>query len=270
LTLILAFNLLAPIVSALEFILTTINNQTHNLGWSLIALAVIIRAVFWPLNSMQFSSMMKMQAMQPQLKALQEKYKNDQQRLQTEMMALYKANGTNPVAGCLPLVLQLPILWSVYQAIGSNHDAFMQTHFAWIGSPLSDHFPKFLAASLAVPDFALLALYVASMYISVRFSSPPSSDPQQAQTQQMMAIISPLMIAWFGLKWPSGLILFWLTSNIIQTLQQLYLRRSNASAATFDADGAIINSGAARVVSPTRDTAHSSRRPRKGPRRSSR
>ena len=95
----------------------------------------------------------------------------------------------------------------------------------WIGSPLSQRFPQIFASILAAPDMFLLALYVISMYFSVRFSSPPSPDPAQAQQQKIMAFMSPLIIAFVGNRWPSALILYWLTSNVFSTSQQFYLMR---------------------------------------------
>lgn len=274
-TLLLAFNLLWPIVAALESVITAINGLTHNLGWSLVVLAFIIRIAFWPLNAMQFRSMAKMQILQPQVKAIQEKYKNDPPRMTTEIKAVYAEHGTSPFAGCLPLLVQLPILLSIYQAINADHEAFTHTGWGWIGTPISFQYSHILATNLAVPDIVLLVLYVLSMFLSVRLSSPaptPDADPQQVMTQQIMAIISPTMIAVVGRNWPSGLILFWLVSNVVQTLQQLLLRRQASAAATAGGELQLNAAGGTlpRSAAPTRDAAHSSRRPRKGPRRSSR
>ena len=275
--LILAFNPLAPIALGMYALLTQINAVTHNLALSLISLGVLIRLVFWPLASMQFKSMAKMQAMQPHLKAIQQKYQSDPARLQKETMELYRTNGTSPVAGCLPMVLQIPILIAVFQAITMKKAEFATTHFLWVGSTTLPHaLQPYVAGSLANPDYLLLALYVISMFVSVRVSSPPATDPQQAQTQKIMAFVSPLMIAYFGLRagWPSGLILFWLTSNVVQTIQSVLLLRGlkaqgdtnqfgNATPPTITIDSP-------RVATPTRDAASGPKRLHKGSRRSSR
>jgi YidC/Oxa1 family membrane protein insertase len=224
----LAFNPLQPIIDALIQVIIAINGVIHNLGWSLIALALLIRLAFLPLTFFQFKSMAEMQRIQPLIKSLQAKYKGDSQKLNAEMMALYKEHNVNPFASCMPLVLQMPILFSLYYAIIHEQSTFKTETWLWIGSPISHQFSKILATSLAAPDYVLLALYVVSMYFSVRYGSPPSTDPQQAQTQKIMAFTSPLFIAWFGHSWPSALILYWLSINILTMGQQWYmLRRFN-------------------------------------------
>ncbi len=261
--------LLKPIVFVIHAVLLELTAVTHNLALSLIVLAVAIRLVLWPLNALQFKSMAKMQVMQPQLRAIQQKYQNDPSRLQKETMELYRQHGTSPLAGCLPLMLQLPILFSIYQAITLDKAAFAEAHFLWIGSaPASLH--PWLASSLALPDVGLLALYVISMFFSIRLSSPPVSDPQQAQTQQIMAFVSPLMIAFVGSKWPSGLILFWLTTNIMQTIQSMIMLRglppSSGSAVGADASP-VITIDSPRVATPARNAASGPKRLNKGSRR---
>ncbi|MEO6990721.1 MAG: YidC/Oxa1 family membrane protein insertase [Candidatus Baltobacteraceae bacterium] len=220
---------LDPIVKVLESVLLALNAVTHNFGWTLIVLAVIVKLVLWPLNAMQFKSIAQMQVLQPKIKAIQAKHKGDPERLNKETMALYKEHGANPFASCLPLVLQMPILFSLYWAIIANKEQFAKTTWGWIGSPLSAAtahlFPfPLLANSLQQPDYVLLALYVVSMYFSVRFSSP-AMDAQQAQQQKIMAFVSPVMIAFVGRFWPSALILYWLTFNVLSMGQQFWLLR---------------------------------------------
>jgi len=243
--------LLDPIVGVLENALRFLNTVTHNFGLSLVILAVAVKLVFWPLNSFQFKSITKMQALQPRMKALQAKYKNDQQKLQQETMALYKETGVNPFASCLPLLLQMPILYSLYYAINSNKAEFATTKFLWIGTPFSET-SKILAASLAQPDYVLLALYVVSMYFSVRLSSP-AMDEQQAQQQKIMAFVSPVMIAFIGRFWPSALILYWLTFNLLTMAQQFYLMRRYAPKPALAEGGA--GGGAAKALAQADDVA---------------
>jgi YidC/Oxa1 family membrane protein insertase len=221
----LAFNPLQPIVNALIQVIVALDSVIHNLGWSLIVLAALIRLAFLPLTFVQFKSMSEMQRIAPLLKALQAKHKGDPQKLNAETMALYKEHNVNPFASCLPLLLQMPILFSLYYAIISQKQTFTHETWLWIGSPISLAFPHVLATSLAVPDYVLLVLYVVSMYFSVRYGSPPSTDPQQAQTQKIMAFTSPLFIAWFGRSWPSALILYWLSINAFTMAQQLFMMR---------------------------------------------
>jgi YidC/Oxa1 family membrane protein insertase len=221
----LAWNPLDPIVSALHVLLTSIDHVLHSYGWSVIVLALIVKACFWPLNTLQFKAMLKTQALAPQIKALQARHKNDKEKLNQETMALYKESGANPLMGCLPILLQMPILISLYMAINTDRDLFKLSSWLWIGTPLSKQVPNhILAGNLSQPDMVLLVLYVLSMYFSIRFTSP-AMDEQQAQQQRIMAFISPAMVGFFGLKyqWPSALILYWLAFNVFSMGQQFYL-----------------------------------------------
>ncbi len=110
-------NPLEPVIHALTTIIVFIDGYVHNLGWSLILLALLIRLAFWPLVTMQYKSMAEMQQIQPMVKALQAKLKSDPQKMNQEVMALYKEHNVNPFASCLPLLVQLPILFSLYWAI---------------------------------------------------------------------------------------------------------------------------------------------------------
>ncbi len=216
-----------PIVHALGGVLTLIHGVIPSYGWALIALAFVVRVVMWPLTAIQFRSMAEMQKVQPLVKQLQAKYKGDPQTLNTQMMALYKEHKVNPLAGCVPMLIQFPILIGLYWAIQGQIGQFTHEHWLWIGSSISQRWPDIFASSLAVPDIALLGLYVISMYFTVRYGSPPSTDPQQAQTQKIMAIMSPAMIAFFGFKyrWASALYIYWLATNVFTVAQQFYMFR---------------------------------------------
>ena len=205
--------------------MTSLNGVIHNYGWSLIVLAAIVKIVFWPLNTFQFKAMLKTQALSPKIKALQARYKNDREALNAATMQLYKESGANPAAGCLPILLQFPILIALYQAITKDTAEFAQGSWLWIGSKFAIESPgHMLAANLAKPDYVLLALYIVTMYFSIRFTSP-AMDPQQAQQQKIMAFISPAMIGYMGFKfaWPSALILYWLSFNVFTMAQQFFL-----------------------------------------------
>lgn len=214
-----------PIVHALGGVLTLIHGVIPSYGWALIALAFVVRVVMWPLTAIQFRSMAEMQKVQPLVKQLQAKYKGDPQTLNTQMMALYKEHKVNPLAGCVPMLIQFPILIGLYWAIQGQISQFTHEHWLWIGSSVSQRWPDVFASSLAVPDIALLVLYVISMYFTVRYGSPPSTDPQQAQTQKIMAFLSPAMIAFFGFKyrWASALYIYWLATNVFTVAQQFYM-----------------------------------------------
>jgi YidC/Oxa1 family membrane protein insertase len=223
----LAANLFDPVVNALGQVLTAVHSVIPNYGWALIAVALLVRIVLWPLSDMQFRSIAEMQKIQPLVKQLQAKFKSDPQAQNAAVMALYKEHKVNPLAGCVPMLLQFPILIGLYWAINARIDSFKGEHWLWIGSPISHQWPNVFAQSLAVPDIFLLILYVISMYFTVRYGSPPSTDPQQAQTQKIMAFLSPAMIAFFGFKyrWASALYIYWLATNVFTVAQQFYMFR---------------------------------------------
>ncbi|MHB8230355.1 MAG: YidC/Oxa1 family membrane protein insertase [Vulcanimicrobiaceae bacterium] len=232
--LILAANwFLDPIVNVITQIVDWIDVVVRNRGWSLVIFALLFKIAFWPLNTKQFMAMMNMQKIAPKLKALQAKYgKSDPQKYQQETMALYKEHGVNPLAGCWPMLVQYPIIISVFYAVTSNEKLYAKAHWLWIGAPFTHHLlllwgTTILATSLAGTDLVLLALYMLSMYFYSRYATMPSTDPQQAQTQKMMAIMSPLMLGFFGFKyhWPSAMVLYWFSYNAFTMGQQFYLLR---------------------------------------------
>ena len=248
-----AFNFFQPVTDAMLGLLHAIHSVVPSYGLDMILLALVVRMALFPLAQQQFKSMAEMQKVQPLLKKIQVDLKGKPQELQAATMALYKEHGVNPLAGCFPMLIQLPILLGLFYAINEHvgcnpaeWDAakklctvagkaaasaapgdFWSMHFLWIGSPLSLHFPQVFATSLAVLDMPLFVLYIVSMYISVRYGSPPSSDPQQAQTQKIMAIVSPAMIAYFGWRyhWASALLIYWLTLNVLTMAQQFFMYR---------------------------------------------
>jgi YidC/Oxa1 family membrane protein insertase len=269
----LAASWLDPIVNALYQTVTAIDKPIGNLGWSLVILAALIRLVFWPLNTAQFKAFLAMQKVAPQLKRLQERYKDDRQKLQAETMALYREHKVNPFAGCWPMLVQYPVIISVYYVVMNHRPDFEKQSWLWIGSGLSQvgsaaacksalissgclfgH--PILAASLALPDLILILLYALSMYLSVRYVSMPATDPQQAQTQRMMAVISPVMLGFLGWRygWPSAMVLYWFAYNAFTMAQQFYLlRRYHQPLALIDSEHVItqdVSAGAAAKTLP--------------------
>lgn len=257
--LIFATSWLDPIVTTLYSIVQAIDKPIGNLGWSLVILAALIRLVFWPLNTAQFKAFLAMQKVAPQLKKLQERYKDDRQKLQAETMALYREHKVNPFAGCWPMLVQYPVIISVYYVVLNHKADFLKQTWLWIGSAFAQATPveacktvfissaclfnhPILASSLANPDTLLILLYAFSMYLSVRYVSMPATDPQQAQTQRMMAVISPVMLGFLGLRygWPSAMVLYWFAYNIFTMAQQFYmLRRYHQPLALIDSEHVI-------------------------------
>jgi membrane protein insertase Oxa1/YidC/SpoIIIJ len=121
----------------------------------------------------------------------------------------------------------MPVLFSLFYAIQSQASKFSHETFLWIGPSLHAAFPAVIGASIQDPDVLLFALYVVSMYLSVRFGTPPSTDPQVAQTNKIMSVLSPAMLAFIGFKahWPAALVIYWISFNILTMAQQLIMYR---------------------------------------------
>jgi YidC/Oxa1 family membrane protein insertase len=254
----LATSWLDPIVNLVNTIVVAINGVVHNPGWSLVLFALGLKLLFWPLNTKQFMAMIKMQQLAPQLKKMQEKYgKSDPQRYQKETMELYRKNGANPLAGCWPMLVQYPFIISVYYAVLQHKAFYSQYGWLWIGTPFTQHLPKLfvnshvagsglpiLGTSLAGFDLILLVLYMISMYLFSRYATMPSTDPQQAQTQKLMAWFSPIMLGYFGFqwKWPSAMVLYWFSYNAFTMGQQFYLlKKHHQPLSALDNEHAIVD-----------------------------
>jgi YidC/Oxa1 family membrane protein insertase len=241
-----------PLVKGMGDLLVAIHSVIPSYGLSLVVIALVVRIFIWPLSNMQFRSMAEMQKLQPLVKQLQAKFKSDPQALNTATMALYKEHKVNPLAGCLPALIPLPVLFALYYAINNRLDQFHEP-FLWIGQPIfygiEGWHPPLMVPSLASMDYLMLLLYVASMYFTVRYGSPPSQDPQQAQTQKIMAVMSPAIIAFMGFKyqWASAFYVYWFALNVFTVAQQflMYRRHGIALLGASTAPLAVANGAAA-------------------------
>ncbi|HEX3467020.1 MAG TPA: YidC/Oxa1 family membrane protein insertase [Candidatus Elarobacter sp.] len=251
-----------PLVRGMGDVLTAVHHVVPSYGWSLVIVALIVRVAIWPLSNMQFRSMAEMQKVQPLVKKLQAQYKNDPQALNAATMALYKEHNVNPLAGCLPMLIPLPILFALYYAIQSRLEQFHEP-FLWIGSPMFygiyHWHPPLAIPSLASMDYIMLLLYVASMYFTVRYGSPPSQDPQQAQTQKIMAFMSPAIIAYMGFKyqWASAFYVYWFALNVFTVGQQAIMLRRYGMVGR--AGAAPAGAGSATTISPSKVAAEERR-----------
>jgi YidC/Oxa1 family membrane protein insertase len=196
--------------------------------FALVLITLIIKAVLFPFTKKQFKSMADMQRIAPKMKEVQEKLKGrPADEINRKVMGLYKEEGVNPAAGCVPMVAQMLVLIPLYSMIRMYEFQFQKGYFLWIGSALSRHYPQFLATSLAVPDVPLLLLYLVSMFLTSRLQ-PPAADPQQAQQQKMMAYFMPIFFGWITWQyaWPSAFTFYWLVLNAISTWQQWHILRA--------------------------------------------
>jgi YidC/Oxa1 family membrane protein insertase len=201
-----------------------------NYGVAIILLTILVRLCVFPLTRKGQIAMARMQKLQPLIKGLQEKYKDDRQRQGREMMELYRKHNANPMSGCWPVLLQIPVLWGLYRMLMFSIDLRQQPFVSWI-SDLSR--PDTITAISGIPLNVLPVLMTVSSLVQ-QFTMPKPADPQQAQTQKMMMFMPVLMLVWFY-SLPSGLTLYWLTSTtsgiIEQRIIKLQIKRMEAHGA---------------------------------------
>ena len=219
-----------PILNSLIALSTYLGN---NFGWAIIVLTVIVRLIMFPLTIRQTRSTKAMQSLQPKIQDLQKKYARNQQKLQQEMMKLYKEAGMNPL-GCLwPMLIQLPIWIALYQSImqamattPENLLNLSQHLYAWPAVsqavPLNEHF-LWLRLSRPDPNLILAILVGGSMWVQQKMVTPPTTDPRQQSMTSMTTMMMPLMFGFLTLSFPSGLALYWVVSNIIGIVIQYFV-----------------------------------------------
>ncbi len=208
------------------WLLRTLYGLTSNFGIAIILLTLIVRGAMFPVAQRQFASMAAMRAVQPKMKAIQERYKDDKPKQQQEVMALYKAEGVNPLAGCLPILLQIPIFFGLYKVLMLAIDMRHKPFALWIhdlSAPDPAHIlnlfgllpftpPSFLAIGV------LAVLLGISMWATFRLN-PQAMDP----IQQQMFSIMPWVLMFVMAPFAAGLLIYWITSNVLTLTQQKYL-----------------------------------------------
>lgn len=226
------FPILKQLVLLLHWVLVTLNDALASLGlgpdwtWGLaiIGLTIIVRLILFPLTWKQYKSAQEMQLIQPQIKELQKKYKNDRGKLQQETMQLYQEHRVNPFASCLPLLLQLPVFISLYAAIKGLGPLDMGNP-PWDPTVWALNHASFLwIPQLGEPDpyYILLVLYVVSQMISTELMLATQTD----KTQKMIMRAMPIMFVLFLFRFPAGLFVYWVTTNVWTIGQQLVIRRT--------------------------------------------
>ena len=210
------FSFFGGFIDLMAQALELLNGVVHNYGLAIILFTLIIKFALLPLTIKQTKSMKAMQDIQPEMKKIQDKYKDDKEKQQQEMMKLYQENNVNPAAGCLPMILQLVILIPLYRAILSLQEVMGDATFLWIGR-LTD-------GSLAQPDPALVIINGLAMVAQTYITQKISGSGGQSST---MMWIMPLFIVFIGFQLPSGLLLYWLTSTIFTAVQQFVISNDN-------------------------------------------
>jgi YidC/Oxa1 family membrane protein insertase len=210
LDLVVDYGIFTIIAEPLFLLLKWLHGLLGNWGFAIIVMTILIKGAFFPLNAASARSMAKMKIVAPKMKALQEQYANDKQQLQMKMMELYKQEKINPLGGCLPIVVQIPVFIALYWVLLS---AVELRHAPWIG----------WIHDLSAPDpwFILPVIYAVTAWLQVKLSPTPISDPVQAKVMQFMPVAFSIMFLFF----PSGLVLYWLVNNSLQILQQWHMNR---------------------------------------------
>ena len=206
-----------PLIAALKFS----NRLTHNYGVDIILLTILIKLIFHPLSVKSYRSMKKMQELQPLIKKLKEKYPNDKQKLNQEMMQIYKTKGINPMGGCLPMIIQIPVFFALYKglsgAIELRHAPFM----LWIND-LSAPEDLFSITALGYTfPIRILPLIMGVTQVIQQKMTPTSMDP----LQEKMMLFMPIFFTFLFWGFPSGLVLYWLVNNVISIGQQYYINK---------------------------------------------
>ena len=212
-------------IKLLQDILNFFYTGVGDYGLAIILLTVVVRVAMLPLTIKQTKSMHDLQRIQPKLKALQEKYKSDKQKMQEEMMKLYQDNRVNPLGGCLPTIVQLPVMIALFQMLREAKSfQFGAPKFFWLIPHLTDTAATAFKGGigLAVPYIILLALFVGTTYLPQKMMS---QDPQQERMMVMMSVF----MAFIGWTIPAGVILYWVTTNIFTLGQQYLMLRPRAT-----------------------------------------
>lgn len=202
-----------PVIAVIQFLLENLYNFTgiigvQNYGLAIILLTIVIKACLYPLTVKQVRSMKGMQELQPKMKKLQEKYKDNPQLMQQKLGELYREAGVNPLAGCLPLLIQMPILMGMFYAL-QGYEYSGTPSFLWL-------------TSLSEPDpiYVLPALSALSTWLVQKQTST-----EMNQQMKIMMIVMPIFIGWISLTFASGLVLYWVTMNLVQIVQQWWMYR---------------------------------------------
>ncbi|MDJ0878357.1 MAG: membrane protein insertase YidC [Halieaceae bacterium] len=197
------------IAQPLFWLLIKIYSFVNNWGVAIIMLTLVIKAAFFKLSATSYRSMANMRRVQPQLQSIRERYAEDKQKQSQEMMNLYRKEKINPLSGCLPILVQMPVFIALYWVLMESVELRQAPFFGWIQD-----------LSVMDPFFILPLIMGASMWFQQKLAPPPP-DPMQAKIMQWMPIIFTFFFLWF----PAGLVLYWVTNNLLSIAQQWYITR---------------------------------------------
>lgn len=203
-----------PISEPLFLLLKFIHSWVHNWGWAIVLITILVKLALYPLSEAQYRSMAKMRKLQPRMQALKERYGDDRQKLNQAMMELYQKEKINPMGGCLPILVQMPIFIALYWVLLESVELRQAPWILWIDN-----------LSAKDPYFVLPVLNGLAMFLGQKLSPATGMDPMQQKMMQMMPLVFSVMFAFF----PAGLVLYWTVNGTLSLLQQwINLRRTQA------------------------------------------
>jgi YidC/Oxa1 family membrane protein insertase len=215
------------ISQVMSFTLTGLEHATGSYGMALVLFAALVKLALFKPTLQMYRSQKDVEKIKPRMEEIKKRYADDPQQMNVEMMNLYKEAGVNPLAGCLPLLVQMPILFGIWRAITSHPETFRSAYFLWMhpGS-LQSQVPGYFASSLAEADLALVLFYGFMMVLSQQFT-PSTGDPTQKQIGLYMSIFFSVMV--WQMKWPCALVLYWSAFQFFSLLQQVWIMKHLAS-----------------------------------------
>lgn len=203
------------------FYLASVWLNVPSYGLAIIFFTIAVKLVLFPLTRTQMRSMRAMQELQPKIKAIQDKYKDKPEKAQQAMMKLYQERGASPMAGCLPLLIQMPIIFALFNSLRTffdpvNHPAYVdltKAQFLWVGN-------------LGQPDPIILPLLTVVATFGQQYMSSMASAGKIDQTQKTMLFIMPLFVGWIARSFPAGLTLYWVMYSLVSAVEMIVINRS--------------------------------------------
>ncbi|KAF1712333.1 membrane protein insertase YidC [Pseudoxanthomonas kalamensis DSM 18571] len=211
------FSILTLIGQGLFWILSHLHSLFGNWGWAIIGLVVLVKLALYPLSAAQYKSFAKMRQFQPRIAQLKERYGDDREKLNTAMMELYRKEKINPMGGCLPILVQMPIFLTLYYVLVESVELRQAPWMLWIQD-----------LTARDPYFILPVVNAAVMWMTQKLTPSPGMDPMQQKMMQAMPLIFGVMMAFF----PSGLVLYWVTNGALGLLQQWWMTKRHGQPAT--------------------------------------
>ena len=209
------YGVLTVVAKPLFWVLTKLNDLVHNWGIAIILLTILIKAAFYPLSAKSYKSMAQMRELAPRLQSMKEKFGDDKQKMQQAMMEMYRTEKINPMSGCLPILVQIPVFIALYWMILGSVELRHAPFFGWIQD-----------LSAIDPYYVLPLLMGATMIIQTSLNPAPT-DPIQAKVMKIMPVVFSIFFFFF----PAGLVLYWLVNNVLSIAQQWYVNKTIHAAA---------------------------------------